>query len=394
MSDSLARRDHASLLATYRRLEPEFVHGEGAWLVDREGQQTLDLVGGLAVNVLGYGDPELLAAIQTQSARYVHLSNAFVQEPQVELAEALCAATGLRGVFFSNSGAESFEAAMKVIRRWGHARGKSQVFGFSGGFHGRTYAPLSVMGQEKYRAGFGPFLDQCSVLPFNDPDALEHVVGPNTAAVVLEIIQGEGGIVPAREDFLDRLQALRQHFGFLLVVDEVQTGVGRTGSFLAVQQTRLQPDLVLLAKGIGGGLPLGAVLVGEELREVLSTGSHGTTCGGNPVACAAGQVVLRRVAASLAQNAMARGKEFLDGMHTLKHTRPDLVAEVRGRGLMLGLVLRDDAEWFRRACLEHRILVNITAGSVVRLLPPLVISSDEVHLALTVFRSVLTSRSS
>ncbi len=389
---TLVDRDRASLLGTYTRLPIEIERGEGVYLIDSEGKRYLDFFGGLAVNALGYGHPAVLAAIAEQSARFIHISNLFPQRPQIDLADRLRALSGYDKVFLANSGAEVMEAAFKLVRRWSAIRRRPRILSFTGAFHGRTYAGLSLMDSVKYRDGFGPFLDNCEVLPFNDAAALEAAAGRDVAAVVLEFVQGEGGIVPASDEFVETLFRLREEHGFLVVADEIQAGMGRTGRFLSFEHYGVHPDLVTMAKSLGGGLPLAALLVDSELTDVLGPGSHGSTFGGNPVACAAGCEVLDALRDGVMKHAGRIGALLLDGLRDIASKHTALVIEVRGRGCMAGLECNCDMRPALELCLAQGLLINVTRERVIRLLPPLIIEEKHVEIALNVLDNVLNDK--
>jgi predicted acetylornithine/succinylornithine family transaminase len=387
----LLRRDDEHLFHTYKRLPLAVTHGRGMELFTADGRAYLDMFAGVAVNALGYAHPGLLAAVADQAARYIHVSNYFAQEPQVRLAELLTRASGYERVFFANSGTETTEGALKLARRWGTARMKQEVFALSNAFHGRSYGALSLM--DRHRDGFGPFLEHCSSLPFNDPAALRRAVGPSTAAVMLEFIQGEGGIRPASPEFVGALAELRDRHGFLIIADEVQSGAGRTGRFCAFEHFGLRPDIVTMAKPIGGGLPLGAILTSKEIAGTLQPGMHGTTFGGNPVACAAGTVVLHEVLdGGLMANAEKMGRLLYEGLTGLQAEFPALVREVRGYGLMLGMDLHQDGGPIVAAMREAGVLINCTDTTVLRFVPPLIVGSDHIATTLNTLRKVLASQ--
>jgi acetylornithine/N-succinyldiaminopimelate aminotransferase len=389
---TLPERDRASLLATYTRLPIDIERGEGVYLIDTEGKRYLDFFGGLAVNALGYGHPVILEAISTQAARYVHISNLFPQRPQIELAERVRALSGYDKLFFANSGAEVMEAAFKLVRRWGSIRRRKRILSFTGAFHGRTYTGMSLMDATKYRDGFGPFLDSCEHLPFNDVAALEAAAGRDIAAVVLEFIQGEGGVIPVSEEFVEALFHLREEHGFMIVADEIQSGMGRTGRFLSFEHWGVQPDIVTMAKSLGGGLPLGALLVKEELSDVFDPGSHGSTFGGNPLACAAGIEVVDALRDGLMKHAGQIGVVLLDGLRELAAQHPGLITDVRGRGCMVGVECNRDMRAAMGLCLEDGLLINVTRERVIRLLPPLIIEKIHVESALSILSNVLYSK--
>ncbi|MBU3698931.1 MAG: acetylornithine/succinylornithine family transaminase [Candidatus Kapabacteria bacterium] len=381
----IIEREHAVVFQTYRRINVAIDRAEGMRIYDVDGRAYLDMLGGIAVNALGHGHPRIIEAIEHQIRRYMHVSNVFYQEPQVILAEQLVKASGYPRVFFSNSGAESTDGAMKIARRFGSATGRYDIIGFSGGFHGRTYGALSVMDKPLYKEGMGPFLPNTLVLPFNDVDALEARVDENTAAVMLEFLQGEGGIAEATQEFVDAIWRLKRQYGFLVIADEVQSGIGRTGDFFAFERYGVRPDVVTIAKAMGGGLPLGGILATDEAAALLEKGMHGTTYGGNPVACVAGSVVVDEVTSGLMHHVREVG-EYLHGrLREIHDSFPTLIREVRGRGCMQGLVLNQDAAPFIPKLLEHGVIANATAGNVIRLVPPFVITHsdvDELHSAL------------
>ncbi len=289
---SLTELEHDLFFQTYKRLPLDIVRGEGCILTDRNGKQYLDFFGGLAVNALGYKHPRILEAIRAQSEQYIHLSNFFVQEPQIRLAEKLIAASGFKKLFLTNSGTEAVEGAIKLARKWGKGKGKTILYGLSNSFHGRTLGALSLTERAKYREGYEPFLPNTGHIRFNDIDELRSKIDEQTLGVILEVIQGEGGVNIVSHDFCEELKALRKQYGFLIIADEIQSGIGRTGKFFGFQHVGLDPEVVVVAKAIGGGLPLGAFLGTEATAGVLTYGVHGTTFGGNPLACAAGVVVL------------------------------------------------------------------------------------------------------
>lgn len=377
-SGMLIKREHAVVFQTYRRIPVVVDHAIGTRIIDADGRSYLDMLGGFAVNALGHSHPKVIAAIEKQVRSYMHVSNAFYQEPQVELAEKLVEATGYPRVFFCNSGAEATEGAMKMARRFGTANASYDIVGFSGGFHGRTYGPLSIMDKALYKDGMGPFLPNTLVLPFNDVDALEARVDENTCAVVLEFLQGEGGITEATQEFITALWNLKERYGFLVIADEVQCGLGRTGDFFAFERYGVRPDIVTIAKAIGGGLPLGAILATNEVAALFERGMHGTTYGGNPVACAAGSVVLAEVTSGLMNNVREVGQYLRECLDSIHAAHSQIVREVRGRGCMQGLVVNGESAPFVSKLLEHGIIANATAGNVIRFLPSFIITRQDV----------------
>jgi predicted acetylornithine/succinylornithine family transaminase len=368
----------------------EIERGEGMYLHTRSGKRYLDMFAGVAVNALGYGHPGLLRAIREQAERYIHVSNYYAQETQVQLAELLVRHTGFPRIFFANTGTETVEGAIKIARKWGSTRGKTELLSLAGAFHGRTLGALSLMDRDAYRVGFGPFLDSCRVIHQNDADALRGAVSKDTAALVMEFIQGEGGIRPVTEEFVALLCRLKKEHGFLLIADEIQSGLGRTGKMFAFQHHSVQPDLVLVAKPLGGGLPLGAILASEEAAETLQPGNHGTTFGGNPVACAAGCVVMQAITeGGLMENARRMGELLKQELEALAGAFPGRVKEIRGTGLMLGMELRSQADPIVASMREKGILINATDGTVLRFVPPLIVKEEQIRETIGALRRSL-----
>jgi len=372
---------------TYRRLGVHIKYGDGVFLYDYGGRKYLDMLSGIGVNALGYGNEKIKSAIIEQVNRYIHLSNLFFHESQVNLAKLLIQFSGYKKVFFTNSGAEAIETAIKLTRKWGKRFGKNIIVGFSNSFHGRTIGALSLMDRDKYRNGYEPFLPGISVLRYNDIDQLEENVNDSVAGVFLEFIQGEGGIIPADKKFVEKIFELREKFGFLVVADEIQSGLWRTGKFFAFEHYGVKPDVVAVAKPLGGGLPLGAVLGNERVADVFSIGTHGSTFGGNPVACSAGCEVIKELS-KIVEKINSVGnylKEKLEGMK-LRHP---IIKEVRGVGLMIGVELSIECSEIVRELLNKGVIANCTRNNVVRLLPPLIISESEVDFFIEKFDEVL-----
>ncbi|MBM2846113.1 MAG: Aspartate aminotransferase family protein [Bacteroidetes bacterium] len=330
---SQADKDARYFFTTYKRLPLEIDYGEGSYLYTKDGKKYLDLFAGIAVNALGHNHPAVIAAIESQMRRYLHVSNMFHQDTQIDLAELLLKTSGYERVFFTNSGTEAMEGALKVARRWGKDRGKAIIFGMSDSFHGRTMGALSITGRDKYREGFEPFLPNTSILRFNNVDDLANAVNDKTLAVVLEFIQGEGGINLVSREYVQKLSALRDKHGFLLIADEIQAGLGRTGKFFSFEHFGIVPDIVVIAKALGGGLPLGAFLGAKTVADVLTIGTHGTTFGGNPVACAAGLATLRELLLNgVMENARTVGEYLKSRLLEVQHSFPSIVKDVRGIG--------------------------------------------------------------
>ena len=379
----------SALLAIYER-DLTIVSGRGSRLVDSAGRSYLDFAAGIGVNGLGYGERRVLAAIRQQAGRLIHASNLYHSEPGAALAERLSALTFPSRVFLCNSGTEGIEAAIKFARRVGRPQGRTELVAFEGSFHGRTLGALSMTWNAKYREPFEPLLPGVRFCPWNDLPAAAAAVGPQTAAVVVEPVQGEGGVRPAPSEFLRGLADLCRERGALLVADEVQCGLGRTGRLFAYQHAGITPDVLALAKPLGGGLPLGAVLLRQDLAPALAIGDHGSTFGGNPVACAAALVVLDRLTSSGFLAAVERrGAMLLRGLHALARRQPRAVAEIRGLGLMLGIELAGEAGPVLKALRERGVLATKAGDRVLRLLPPLVVRPAEIREFLTALDDVL-----
>jgi acetylornithine/N-succinyldiaminopimelate aminotransferase len=389
----MRERESKYFFPTYKRIPVEISRGDGCYLVTKDGRRILDFFAGLAVNALGYGDRDVLRGIIYQTKNYLHLSNFYLQDAQVDLAETLLGVSGYDRLFLTNSGTETIEAAIKLARRWGKANRKSILVALAGSFHGRSMGSLSLTGRKKYREGYEPFLPGIRHCTLNDIDALHRAVDKETAAFFFEPIQGEGGVRPISREYIDALKELRERFGFLVVADEIQTGIGRTGTFFACEQLGVKPDMTIAAKALGGGLPLGALLVREELNAFFPPGSHGTTFGGNPVACAAGKVVVGKVSkATFLESVARKGERIREGVDDLRERYPEVIKEIRGMGLMLGIDLHIPGGPFVDRFLENNIFINCTDETVLRLLPPLVIGDREIDRFLEVFEKVLADR--
>jgi acetylornithine/N-succinyldiaminopimelate aminotransferase len=385
-------RESQFFFKTYKRLPLDIDRGEGCYLISKDGQRYLDLFGGLAVNTLGYSNPKVIAAIHSQLDRYIHLSNYFVQDPQLQLAECLIKNSKYNRVFFCNSGTEANEGAIKICRRWSKRVGKKKIFGMTNGFNGRTMGALSLMDRSNYREGYEPFLPDFDQIEYNDVGDLGRKVSAETAAVFLEFVQGEGGVVVASHEFVNKLFELRDKFGFLIVADEIQTGLGRTGKFFAFEHYGVHPDIVTIAKPLGGGLPLGAILGDEKVEDVLSPGMHGTTFGGNPVACAAGVAVLQEViTGDLVKKVADLGTHIKSTLEKMKSEFPSLIVEVRGLGLMLGVELSKEGAPFVDKMRERKILINCTSKNVLRFLPPFILTKTEADRAIAALHEVFLS---
>ena len=370
-----------ALQNTYNRLPVAFVRGQGAWLWDTEGRRYLDALSGIAVCGLGHSHPKIASAIADQAHTLIHTSNLYRIPLQEKLARRLCALSGMDQAFFCNSGAEANEAAIKLARLHGHRRGieRPKIIVMEGSFHGRTLATLTATGNARIQRGFEPLVDGFVRVPFGDSTAVaDYRNDPDVAAILVEPITGEGGIRIPPDGYLRDLRALATENDWLLMLDEIQAGIGRTGEWFAYQHEEMLPDVLSLAKGLGNGMPIGASLVAGRAVDLFTPGSHGTTFGGNPLACRAALAVLDVMQAEgLREEAARQGAQLLRLLEERLGDRPEVV-EIRGRGLMLGIELDRPAAELVRAALDQGLLLNVTAERVIRLLPPLIINDAQV----------------
>jgi acetylornithine/N-succinyldiaminopimelate aminotransferase len=389
---SLIQREQKSIQPTFARYPVALTRGKGSFVWDVDGKKYLDFMAGISVTNLGHAHPALTKAISAQAARLSHSSNLFYNERQVEMAEALRKEAHFAShVAFANTGSEANELLIKFARRFGAPNGRHEILCFHGSFHGRTFGALSASGQLKLHKGFEPLLPGFRHVPYNDLEAARNAVDRHTAAILVEPIQGENGVVVGSDEFMVGLRRLADRQGLLLMLDEIQTGLGRTGMGFAYEHLGQDcvPDLMSLAKSLGGGLPLSAVLVGERATKAIGLGEHGTTMGGNPIACAAGLALLKELRSKkLVANAAKQGALLLEGLKALQTAHPHLIRAVRGRGLMLALHLNQPSLPFALSCLQQGLIANATAGTVLRLLPPLNLSVAEVKQGLAVLKKV------
>jgi acetylornithine/N-succinyldiaminopimelate aminotransferase len=373
------------LLPTYARIDLAFERGDGAWLTSTAGERFLDFGGGIAVASLGYGHPHLLAALNEQAAKIWHTSNLF-EIPQAErLAQRLVEVSFADYVFFTNSGAEAIEGSIKTARKY-HSTGghpeKFRVITFTGAFHGRTLAAIAAGANPKHRDGFGPKVEGFDIVPFGDIESVKAAIGPETGAILVEPIQGEGGIRMPPQGFLGGLREVCDKHGLLLMFDEVQTGIGRTGKLFAYEIFGVTPDVMAIAKGIGGGFPLGAFLATGESARGMTAGTHGTTFGGNPLATSIGNAVLDVVLApGFIEHAALMGLKLKQSLAGLKDSYGEVISAIRGEGLMQGLALRVPVDDFAAAARAEGLLIIPAAENVARLLPPLIIGEEEISEA-------------
>jgi predicted acetylornithine/succinylornithine family transaminase len=360
------------------------VRGKGSKVWDAEGRVYLDFLSGIAVNSLGHCHPAVRKAIARQAGKLIQVSNLYYNELQPRLAKALSERSLGGKCFFCNSGAEANEALIKLARKWGHPKGKYEVISFAGSFHGRTLATLTATGQDKVQAGFSPLPEGFVRVEFNDIEATRAAVTDKTAAILVEVVQGEGGVRPVAPEFLSALRSLCDEKGLLLLIDEVQTGMGRTGHWFGYQAHEVEPDAFSLAKGLGGGFPIGAIVTNEKLADVLTVGSHATTFGGTPLACAAALAVVETIEKQdLLAHVRKSGEQFRRKLEKLMKKHP-FIQEVRGVGLMIGLVLDRPAGPLQTLLQEKGLLALATAGNVVRFLPPLNVTPGQARKAVRI----------
>ncbi|MDH4986168.1 aspartate aminotransferase family protein [Aminobacter anthyllidis] len=387
----------SALFETFARAPLAFERGEGSWLITEGGERYLDFAGGIAVNSLGHSHPHLVEALTEQAAKLWHVSNLYQIPGQSRLGERLAENSFADRVFFTNSGAEALECAIKTARRYQYVNGhpeRYRVITFEGAFHGRTLATIAAGGQAKYLEGFGPKVEGFDQVAFDDIDAAEKLIGPETAAILLEPVQGEGGIRPFPTQSLKRLRQLCDKHGLLLIFDEVQCGIGRTGKLFAHEWAGVNPDLMAIAKGIGGGFPMGACLATEEAASAMTAGVHGTTFGGNPLAMAVGNAVLDVVLEEGFLDEVSRKALLIkQGLAAIADEFPDVIEGIRGSGLMLGLKCTMPNTKVNMALRDHKLLAVPAGDNVIRLLPPLTTSDADIQEALARIRAGAASLS-
>ena len=390
--EQIYQKDQADYLPVFARYKIVLDHGDGVYVYDTHGKKYLDYLGGIAVNVLGHAYPALVKAVAEQAGKMIHCSNLYYTQTQADAAAKLVKLSGLGKVFFGNSGAEANEGAIKLARKYAHQQDpeKSQIITALHSFHGRTIATLTATGQPHYHEGFGPLPGGFDYVPFNDIAALEKLMSDKTAAVMLEPIQGEGGVHVPDMDYLKKVRALCDKYQALLIFDEIQCGMGRSGKFFAYEQFGVQPDIVTLAKGLAGGVPIGAFIATDEAAAAFHAGDHGSTFGGNPLACAAANVVLDTIMEKhLLDNVNEVGGYLKGQLEKLQQKYPKLITEVRGMGLILGMQLTRPGREIVNDCLEYGLIINCTAGDVLRFVPPLIITRAHVDELCSVLDKVL-----
>ncbi|MCX5642172.1 MAG: acetylornithine transaminase [Candidatus Omnitrophica bacterium] len=374
------------VVPSYRRTNLCLVKGNGAWVTDTRGKRYLDFFPGWAVSGIGHCHPRVVKAIAEQAKKSIHFSNNFLHPLQAQLAEKLIRLSFPGKIFFANSGAEANEAAIKLARLAGRPNGRYQIISFTGSFHGRTLATLTMTGQHKVQKGFSPLPSGFRKAKFNDLESVKKVLGPKTAAIVIEPIQGEGGVNPARPGFLKDLRRLCTQHKILLIFDEIQTGMGRTGKLFAFQHYQVTPDAMTLAKTLGGGVPIGAIIIAEKYADLFSPGTHASTFGGGPLVCAAALAVLEAIEKEkLLENAVSMGAYLQERLRKIS----PLVKEVRGAGLMIGCELKVPAAAITEEAQKNGLLVNCTQYNVLRVMPPLTLTREQADLGLSILKKCL-----
>lgn len=386
----IIEKDAEYLMKTYGRYQVAVKSAKGSVVTDYDGKEYIDFSSGIGVNSIGYGNEDYAKAIYDQAMQLQHISNLFYTEPGTLLAEQLCTRTGMKRVFFSNSGAESNEGAIKVARKYSfdkYGKGRSDIITLENSFHGRTVTTLAATGQDVFHNHFFPFTEGFRYTPANDFAALEAKVDSKVCAIMMELVQGEGGVLPLEEDFVSKVAALCKEKDILLILDEVQTGVGRCGTLYAFQSYGVVPDIVTSAKGLGGGLPLGAVLVGEKCQDVMGPSSHGSTFGANPVSTRAALEVLKILDNRVMSEVEAKGQYIRDKINAMGLVQ---VSQIRGKGLMLGVIVPEgDHKKYAAKLIDAGLLVLTAGKNAIRFLPPLSITYDEIDRGLAIFEKVM-----
>lgn len=391
-NEEIFAKDKSDYLPVFARYNIVLDHGDGPYVYDTKGKKYIDFLAGIAVNVVGHNYKPLVDAVSQQAGKMIHCSNLYYTEVQVEAAEKLKKLSGMDKVFFGNSGAEANEGAIKLARKYATNIDpeKIQIISALHSFHGRTLATLTATGQDHYHHGFGPLPAGFDYVPYNDIQALEAKMSDKTCAIMLEAIQGEGGVHVPDPDYLPKVRALCDKYNAVLIFDEVQCGMGRTGTFFGCQQFGVKPDIVTLAKGLAGGVPIGAFMATDKVANAFHAGDHGSTFGGNPLACAAACVVLDAlIDGNLMENAKEIGAYLQSKFEEYKLKYPNLIKEVRGRGLILGMELTRPGREIANECLDYGAIINCTAGNVLRFVPPLNITKAHVDELISVLDKVL-----
>ena len=389
--EQLVNEGEKYIMHTYGRFPLVLEHGEGVYLYDENGKKYLDMYAGIAVNALGYAHPTLTTVLQEQVEKMMHVSNYYYTKNLIEASKLLVENSSFDKVFFCNSGAEANEGALKLAKKYGKLKSedKVQIIAMKKSFHGRTHGALAVTGQEKYQKSFMPLIPNVSYADYNDIDSLKAIISDKTCAVILEVIQGEGGIIPGNPAYLQEVESLCKAYDALLIVDEVQTGIGRTGTLFAFEQFGINPDIVTMAKGLGGGVPIGAMACTSK-ADILVPGDHASTFGGNPLVTAAAKVVLKELTANHLLDHVKEVGAYLKGELLKLQKEFECIKEIRGLGMMLGMELTLPALDVEKKCMDKGMLVVGAGEKVVRFVPPLIIEKAHVDEAITILKSVLS----
>ena len=383
------------IMNTYRRVSIALVKGEGAKVWDAQGKEYLDFVAGIAVCNLGHAHPKVVKALKKQAKDLMHVSNLYYTKPQAEVAAWLTQHSFADKVFFCNSGAEANEAAIKLARKYAHENmgtDKYELITMKDSFHGRTMATITATGQEKFQFGFTPLLDGFKYVPFNDADVLEAAITPKTCGIMLEPVQGEGGVIIPDDRYLARVREICDRHGLLMIVDEVQTGIGRTGKLFAYEYSGIKPDIMTLAKALGNGFPVGAMLSTDQVARAFVPGNHASTFGGNLLAMAAAYATLKTIDdEKVLENCLEMGEYFLEKLRILK-TKHTIITDIRGKGLMLACALSVEGADIVKACQERGLLINCTGGKTLRFVPPLIITKQDIDYAMSIMDAVMEGK--
>lgn len=384
-----------NIMNTYRRFPVVLVKGSGARVWDINGKEYLDFVAGIAVCSLGHSHPQVIDAVKEQLEKLTHVSNLYYTEPQAQLAKLLVDHSFADKVFFCNSGAEANEAAIKLARKYAHENlgpDKFELITMKDSFHGRTMATITATGQEKFQFGFTPLLDGFRYVPFNDPAALEAAITPKTCGIMLEPVQGEGGVIIPDAQYLAKVREICDRHRLLMIVDEVQTGIGRTGKLFAYEYSGIKPDIMTLAKALGNGFPVGAMLATNEVARAFVPGNHASTFGGNLLAMAAAHATLKTILKeNVLEHCLEMGTYFLEKLYALK-TKHAIISDVRGKGLMIACALSIEGADIVKACQEKGLLINCTGGKTLRFVPPLIITKQDIDQAVAILDSVMEGK--
>ncbi|MDV3428534.1 MAG: acetylornithine transaminase [Bacillota bacterium] len=378
------------LMNTYGKYEPVFVKGKGSKVWDENGKEYIDFVSGVAVNCLGHAHPAIIKALEDQSEKLIHISNYFWNEPQIELSELVCRLSGMESIFFVNSGTEAIEAALKLSRKYGSKlQGKNKIIYMKNSFHGRTMGALSVTGQEKYQKSFQPLIPNTISVAFNNIEELEAAFGEDVCGLIFEPIQGEGGIIEADHEYMVKARELCDKYDAIMILDEVQCGIGRTGNFFAYQGYGIYPDVVCMAKALGGGFPIGAIAARGKAKDILVPGDHGSTFGGNPLACSVAIAVLKELKSEKIIESISGKSEYIHEILGKLKERYHVIMDIRGAGLLIGIEINKDTKEFSNKCFEKGLLVASAGKNTIRLLPPLNVTYEDIDSALNILEEVI-----